>query len=94
VLVGYHVVLVFRIDRLVVRGNKDVVVGQAVLAEILPQIGEARLVHVDERVTAVFALLVADGRDRRLLSEVCTYGRGGQENTDHAGMREVDGSDT
>jgi len=47
VLVGDHVVLIFRVNGLVLRGNVDVVVGKLVAAEVLEDVRIAAGAEVD-----------------------------------------------
>lgn len=59
VLVGNHIILVFGIDGLVVRGNVDIVIGELVATKVLKQVGDAAGGEVDVGADRVFRL--ADG---------------------------------
>ena len=56
VLVGYNIVFIFRVQRLVLGRHKNLVIWQLVLAEVLKEVCIPRTVEVYIRVVGVFGL--------------------------------------
>lgn len=74
-LVGDDVVLILRVDGLVLGRDVDLIIGEAVLAEVLEEVGVALVVEVDIRDGGVFVLQVR----REVLSVYCSWSEGGEE---------------
>jgi len=52
-LIRYYIIFILRVDRLVVRRNIDLVIGEFVLAEVFEEVGVAGTVEVDVSVGGV-----------------------------------------
>jgi hypothetical protein len=55
-LVWHHIILVFGVQRLVLRRDVDLVVGQLGGAEVFEEVDGARMVEVDVGVVGIFGL--------------------------------------